>query len=310
MSTEAETTYQSVEELIEQMEAVREQNEQLQERVDHLEENYQTLQSEHDRVTNVIQQFQAGVIGRRTFMKLVGGAAVTGALVGRATAHPASPSWGSASGTLGKESDPWNRGYVKDLHTKTVQTDSLGNDGSDVPIDDNLDLQGNQNVKNAKSIETEGLNIADDWQVARDSDDLKKLISPHRKIYLLSKEYQIDTIDATCVIVGTQPLRTTSSQGCRLSTDTSSQITISKRATVRDVQLTDDVDVSAGFGTAFRTCVFGGTVTFQGTNRATVIGCNEGTIALDSNTEKCAVTSNTNVSVTDSGTNNAVANNT
>jgi len=127
MSTEPETTDQTVEELANQMEAVleqneaiREQNEQLQERVDYLEDHYQTLQSEHDRVTNLIQQFQTGVIGRRTFMKLVGGAAVTGALVGRATAHQASPSWGSASGTLGKESDPWDRGYIRDLHSKLL----------------------------------------------------------------------------------------------------------------------------------------------------------------------------------------------
>jgi len=47
----------------------------------------------------------------------------------------------------------------------SVSANSLGNDGSAVQVDDNLNLQGNQDVKNAKSISTDEASITDETLV-------------------------------------------------------------------------------------------------------------------------------------------------
>jgi len=55
-------------------------------------------------------------------------------------------------------------------NAKSIETENLGHDGSDVQVDDDLNLQGNQDIKNAKSIETE--NLGADGSDAQVDDDL------------------------------------------------------------------------------------------------------------------------------------------
>jgi len=122
MSAEPETTDQSVEELVEEL---YEQNQQLVDRIETLEEQHEQVTQTQDKVTNLVEQYATGRIGRRTFLTLLGGIGMTGALIGRATAHSASPSWGSATGTMGEESTPLDRAWIRDGHFKELHTEEV-----------------------------------------------------------------------------------------------------------------------------------------------------------------------------------------
>lgn len=186
--------------------------------------------------------------------------------------------------------------------------DELANSG--LQDGENFDGQGTSDFSNLQSINTEKIAISDNIHVATDSTELKSLIDADQRIYLLPKTYSVNDIDASCTIKGIYPYRAATPNGCSLKADTASQITVSSRASIKETQFIDDVSVTTDFGTSFDDCVFNGSITFVGTNRASVMGCGEGSITLDSNTAKCSVVGCTNVSITNNGTDNEVIGNT
>lgn len=97
---------------------------ELLQRIEELEQQQEQLNGQQQQIGNLFEQFKNGVISRRAFMGAVTAAAGAGALVGNASAHNASPSWGSSSGQIGSSSTPTDRAFVRDFHAESVITGS------------------------------------------------------------------------------------------------------------------------------------------------------------------------------------------
>jgi hypothetical protein len=100
------------------------QEQSIDDRLDSLESEVEQLRERQTQVDALAEQRASGQLGRRTFLTALAAAGVGGGLIGAASAHSASPSWGSATGVLGEESKPFDRGFVRDLHSDQLHADS------------------------------------------------------------------------------------------------------------------------------------------------------------------------------------------
>jgi len=161
-----------------------------------------------------------------------------------------------------------------------------------------------------ESLSTEDLSIADDIQVATDSSELQSLLADGRTIMLLDDVYEIDTIDKACRIVGTNA-SDTSIVGSQLADSSGNGITVSAEAEVKNCRLNDNMEITASRVGVIDCAGFSSfTLTLTGSVFSDIRGNERFDVDIDNNSEKNVVTGNTDTTVTDNGTGNAVANNT
>ena len=89
----------------------------IHERLDALEDRVESLSDQLDQRDGLVKQFASGAISRRTFLTLATAIGIGSGAVGSAMADSRSPSWGSATGVIGEEGQPLDRGYIRDLHS-------------------------------------------------------------------------------------------------------------------------------------------------------------------------------------------------
>jgi len=90
--------------------------EELEAELHEVKNNVADLNEQQQQVLGMFEQVKQGKISRRTFMAAVTAMGGLGLGVGSVVGHTTSPGWDSATGTIGTDSTPLDRGFIRDLH--------------------------------------------------------------------------------------------------------------------------------------------------------------------------------------------------